>query len=421
MAGTGSVVTFLFGLVPALRASAVSPNESLKSGSGKHTAKSGLFRPLLAAQTAFTFVVLLVGGMCLASFSRLLQIDAGFNRDELALVSVEAQALQPLGSWTQLVERLQETPGIQSASLSGWGLFEGRGRNKEVRIPGRAMDGYAPWFLPVSPRFFETMGMRLLDGRDFEWRDAQPELPSAVIVNESFARRYFPGESALGRRFLRIDAGRMPAPQDIIGVVTNAKYTSIREAAPPTVYDPIRPDVSATVEVRTQLELESLAVLLRDVVPRVHPAFRVTDITMQSTLIDNSLVRDRVLALLAAFFSTVAVVLAGVGLYGVLSYSIVQRTREIGIRLALGARPVRVASLVVSEVGLMMAIGLGAGVICGAAASRFITALLYQVKGTDTWSLAAPLICLFIVCALAALFPILRATRVEPTTALRYE
>ena len=171
------------------------------------------------------------------------------------------------------------------------------------------------------------------------------------------------------------------------------------------------------MQVRTRLEPRSLASLLG----ACRRLFGVTDVTLQSTLIDNTLVRDRALALLSAFFSVVAIVLAGVGLYGVLSYSVVQRTREIGIRLALGARPVRVVGLVVSEVGLVMAIGLGAGVICGAAASRFITALLYQVKGTDVWSVAAPLICLFIVCALAALFPVLRATRVDPTTALRYE
>jgi ABC-type antimicrobial peptide transport system permease subunit len=146
-----------------------------------------------------------------------------------------------------------------------------------------------------------------------------------------------------------------------------------------------------------------------------------TDITLQSTLIDNHLVRDRALALLSAFFSIVAIVLAGVGLYGVLSYSVVQRTREIGIRLALGARPVAVSGLLVAEVGLVMAIGLAAGAIAGAAASRFITALLYQVKGTDALSIAAPLICLFLVCTAAAVFPVLRATRVDPTTALRYE
>jgi predicted permease len=380
-----------------------------------------MFRPLLGAQTAFSFVVLFVGGMCLASFSRLLQTDAGFDKEDVALVSIETRDLQPLAVWTQLVERLKETRGVQSASLSGWGLFEGRGRNKEVRIPGKPMDGYSPWFLPVSPRFFETMGIRLLDGRDFEWRDAQPEMPSVVVVNESFARRYFPGESALGRRFLRIDAGRTPVAQDIIGIVADAKYTNIREAAPPTVYDPLRPDVSTTVEIRTQLERESLAPLLRDAISRAHPAFRMTDITLQSTLVDNHLVRDRALALLSAFFAIVAIVLAGVGLYGVLSYSVVQRTREIGIRLALGARPLAVGGLLIAEVGLVMAIGLGAGAIGGVAASRFITALLYQVKGTDALSIAAPLICLFLVCTAATVLPVLRATRVDPTTALRYE
>ena len=134
--------------------------------------------------------------------------------------------------------------------MSRWGLFEGSGRNKSVRIPGRTVDAYTPWYLPVSPGFLATMRIPLLAGRDFDWRDAQPEMPSAVIVNESFARRYFPGESPLGKRFYRIDGGATLAAQDIIGVAADAKYTNIREAAPPTVYDPYRPEDAAVIQVR---------------------------------------------------------------------------------------------------------------------------------------------------------------------------
>ena len=164
-----------------------------------------------------------------------------------------------------------------------------------------------------------------------------------------------------------------------------------------------------------------MAALVRDELPRVHPAFRMTDVTLQSTLIDNTLVRDRALALLSAFFSIVAIVLVAVGLYGVLSYSVVQRTREIGIRLALGARPMRVVGLIVSEVGVMSVVGLVMGAVGGIAMSRFIASLLYQVKPSDISSIAMPLVFLLCVCVLSALLPVLRATRVDPTTALRYE
>ena len=158
LAGAGSLVTFLFGLAPAFRASAVSPNDALKSGSGKHTARIGLFRPLVAAQMAFSFVVLFVAGLCLTSFAKLVRTDLGFDQQQPGSRERGGQRLAAgrgegaLQSGSSLLERLEQTPGIESASLSRWGLFEGSGRNKSVRIPGRPVDAYTPWYLPVSPR-----------------------------------------------------------------------------------------------------------------------------------------------------------------------------------------------------------------------------------------------------------------------------
>jgi hypothetical protein len=259
------------------------------------------------------------------------------------------------------------------------------------------------------------MHIRLVDGRDFDWRDVLPE-SSAVIVNESFARRYYPGESPLGKRFFQVGRRNALIAQDIVGIAGDAKYVSVRDAAPPTVYEPLRPQDWASVQVRTQLEPAALATLLRSELPRVHPAFRMTGITLQSTLVDI-----RWCGNVCWRCSIVAIVLVAVGLYGVLSYGVVQRTREIGIRVALGARPLRVVSLVLSEVGLVTLIGLVLGLAGGIAASRFITALLFEVKPTDIWSIAAPSACLLFACSLAALLPALRAARVDPTMALRYE
>jgi predicted lysophospholipase L1 biosynthesis ABC-type transport system permease subunit len=209
--------------------------------------------------------------------------------------------------------------------------------------------------------------------------------------------------------------------QDIVGVAADAKYASVPGAIRPTLYVPLRAVSGAALQVRTHLEPNALVALLRNELPRVHPAFRVTGVTLQSTLVDNTLVRERVLALLSGFFSIVAIVLVAVGLYGVLSYGVVQRTREIGIRVALGARPLRIVGLVLSEVGLVTALGLGLGLAAGITASRFIIALLYEVKPSDIWSIAAPLVSQLVACLLAALVPALRAVRVDPTTALRYE
>ena len=422
----GSVTTFLFGLAPAFRASAVSPNDALKSGGGKQTARMGLFRPLVAAQTAFSFVVLFVAGLFIASFTKLVRTDLGFDRNNLAVVDVEARDLRKGGQkalavWSQLLDRLRESPGIQSTSLSGWGLFEGSSETQDLRIPGRAVDAFDHYYLPISPRFLETMRIRLIGGRDFEWRDAQLGSPSAVIVNESFARRNFQGESPLGKRFFLVGRGNTLIAQDIVGIAGDAKYASVRDATPPTVYYPIRPEGWASIQVRTRLEPPALTALLRAELPRVHPAFRIVDLTLQSTLVDNTLVQERVLALLSGFFSIVAIVLVAVGLYGVLSYSVVQRTREIGIRMALGARLPGVVRLVVSETGLMTTLGMGLGLAGGIAAAQFLTALLYEVKPSDIWSIAVPLVCLLLTCALSALLPALRAARVDPITALRYE
>ncbi len=421
----GLLVTFLFGLAPALHASAAPPADALKSG-GRHASRVGLFRPLVAAQIAFSFVVLFVGGLCLASFVKLLRTDLGFDATNLALVSVTASPTAPdqapgVASWASLLERLEHTPGVESASLSRWGLFTGSGRNKSVRIPGRPVDGDAPWYLQVSPGFLRTMRIPLVAGRDLEWRDARPELSTAVIVNESFARRYFPGESAIGKRFFRVEGGATLLAQEVIGVARDAKYTRLREPAPPTVYDPYWPQNAAVLQVRTRLEMGPLLATLRETIPRAHAAFRLADVNLQSTIVDNHLVRHRALALLSAFFALVASVLVIVGVYGLLSYTVLQRTREIGIRLALGAQPPQIVALVLWEVGGMMLIGLVMGGVGAVLAGRFMTTLLYEVAPSDIWSIAAPLLALLAAGALAAVIPAHRAARIAPTTALTVE
>jgi predicted permease len=419
----GAAVTLVFGLAPALTASGMSPHEVMSSGGGRQTTRIGMFRPFVAAQVAFSFVVLFIGGLLLTSFSRLIRSDLGFDSSQVVIASVESPELREAGPaalayWEQLVGRLAALPGVESVSFSGWGLFEGSSSSQSVRVPGRQGDAFEPYYLPTSPGFFETMRMRLLDGRDLEWRDVRSN-SAAVVVNESFVKRYFPGESPIGKRFSYVIGNRPPFPQEIVGVVQDAKYLSVREAAQPTVYAPQRSSGWAAVQLRTALEPSLLASLLRDALPEVHPTFRLTDLTLQSTLVDNTLVRERLLALLSGFFVLVATVLVGVGLYGVLSYTVIQRTREIGIRLALGSRGRAVVALVVFQMGVVVAIGLVLGVLGGMASSRLIATLLYEAKPSDVWSVAAPLVVLLATCAAASLVPAWRAVRVDPMTALR--
>jgi predicted permease len=425
VASIGIATTLLFGLAPALRASGVSPHEILKAGGGKQSGRIGILRPLLAAQVGFSFVVLFVGGLLLVSFRKLTNVDLGFSKNGVVLVNVQARKLEPAKATAvelQLLDHVRHLPNVQAASLSAQGLIAGNFAwvmTPPIRFAGHEQDPVRPRYLAVSPGFFETMQIRLLDGREFDVRDTEPA-STAVVVNQTFASHYFPGENPLGKRFEKTGDDPHPVAQEIVGVVRDAKYNNLREPAAPTVYEPLR-SVSATLEVRTQANPLSMVSTLRDEIPRVNPALRVTGATLQSTQIDNTLLRERLLALLAGFFALVAMVLAAVGLYGVLSYSVLRRTKEIGIRIALGARQSRVVRLVVSDIYLVIVMGLAGGIAGGFALTRFVSTLLFEVKPSDFPSVALPLICLLAASGLAALAPAMRAVRVDPTVALREE
>jgi predicted permease len=419
-----ALTTVLFGLAPALRASTVSPSSALKAGGQKHSEGMGVFRPLVSAQVGFSFVVLFLSGLLLLTFQKLTSVDLGFSKTGILLFSIEAKDLeagQPTRVATrQLRDHIRELSGVEAASLSSWSLFGGQRWSASIRLPGQETESFSPFYLGVSPGFFETMGIRLLDGRELEPRDTEPEQPTAVIVNEAFARQFFSGENPLGRSFSRLGhPGELT--QEIVGVVADAKYDRIREPAPPTVYVPYAGGSQGTLEVRTTLDPLAMVATLREEIQRVHPAFQVTDVSLQSTLVENDMLRERLLALLSGFFAVVALVLAAVGLYGVLNYSVVRRTKEIGIRVALGARQFAVVRLVISEISLLVILGLAGGAAAGFWLAQFVAALLFEVQPSDFWSLALPLACLLAAAALAAAPPAMRAARVDPMVALRYE
>jgi predicted permease len=419
-----ALATVLFGLAPALRASSVAPGPGLKGSGGRHTAGGGLLRPLVAVQVGVAFVVLFLGLLLVSSFGRLAAFDAGFDKQGVVLFDVDAKDLRKGGAralavWRELEDRVRGLAGVEAAGSSTWGLFSGSGWSEEVRFPGRETGDEEPYYLAVSPGFFETLRMRLLAGRDFRPADADPEQPTAVVVNESFARRYFPGEDALGRRFARVETSKELLPQEVVGVVRDAKYRSLREPTRPTVYLPLRAEGSATLEVRAGGDPLAIAAAVREEIGRVHPGFRVVDVNTQAALVDETLLRERLLAVLSAFFAIVALLLAAVGLYGVLSYGVVRRTKEIGIRMALGARPGGVAAFVVGDVLRLVAIGLFLGAAAGYAASGAIASLLFEVRPSDARSFAGPGLFLLAAAVLAAWPAARRAARLDPMVALR--
>lgn len=422
LSAIAALTTLLFGLAPALRASGVAPLGALNTGGGRLTTATGLLRPLVAVQAGFTVAVLFVAGLLLLSFVRLSNLNPGFAPSGLLLLTVTSrQTLSPETARVtglQLIDRLEQVPGVAAASLSGWALIGSSSWSQGVSLPGRSDESFEAYGLRVSSGFFRTMGIRLVDGREFVPRDTEPEIAVAVIVNEAFARRYFGDTRAVGRTVERVE-GNTRVTQEVVGVVANAKYSNLRQPFPPTFYVPHR-DLR-TLQVRTAGDPLALVPRLRQEVEAVHPSLQVINVELQSTLIDSSLLQERLLALLSGFFAVVGLLLAAIGLYGVLNYSVVQRTREIGIRLALGAQPAALARWVVRDAGLMTALGMASGLACGLFLARFVRTLLFEVEPLDVSTLVLPIVCLSAAGVLAALLPARRALRVDPVVALRVE
>ena len=418
----GLCATALFGLIPALRASSTAPVEALKAAGSRQTRRARLGGPLLSAQVACSLAVLLVAGLLMSSFHRLTRLDPGFVATGVTLVALEAKSLGPevQGPAASLaLDRVRAMPGVTNASLSAWPLFAGGGWTMQVRVPGKPVDDVEVYFLGISPEFIATMGIPLVDGRDFTRGDfALPE-PTAVLVNRAFAKRYLDSERAAGREFLVPTGGRDLAAKQIVGVVGDAKYDDLK-TTPPSVYVPMR-GINGTMQIRSTLEPAALVAPLRDELRRVHPAITIVGVTEQSTLVDNTLLKERLLAVLSGFFALVSLALAAIGLYGVLSYSVEQRTREIGIRLALGARQRTVVSQVLRGVAVHGVVGIGVGVAGGLYAARFLKALLYEVDALDPATLLVPVAGLLVVGAIAAFVPARRAASVDPIVALRDE
>ena len=421
VAALGCLTTVLFGLAPAIRASAASPGAAAAYGDRSQTAGAGVARSLVAAQIGFSLMILFVAGLLLRSFDRLLEVDLGFTPGGVALLSVEARdRLEPAQAREVarlLREQVQALPGVESAGFSGWALFRGWSWGNNMELPG---GGRAQSFrLAVSPQFFQTMGTRLVDGRELQPADAEVAKPMAVIVNEAFARTYFPGERAVGRRMTTTSRGQSLS-YEIVGVVANVRDGSVRGEVKPYLFSPIG-DAGGTLEIRSSIDLRTLANRVREELPRVHPSLRLTDVTLQSSLVDNTLLRERLVAVLSGFFAALGLVLAAVGLYGVLSYEVVRRTREIGIRLTLGAPPAAVVRTVVSRLALAVIAGIAAGLAGGLYFATFVRTLLFEVEPASPSSLVLPVACLLAGALVSAWFPARRATRVDPAEALRMD
>ncbi len=420
-------VTLLFGLAPAMRASAVRPVAALKGGEDPHSRRR-LMNALVAAQVAFCFLVHFVAGLFVSTFDRISHLPTGFSTDRLLVLDTTANQEQPAAHWEQVAEALRGSAGVESVALCGWPLMSGNGWSMDVWANGRPPDGGpSPYFLGVSPGWLDVMKIPMLQGRDFRPDDAHPRV---AIVNRAFALKYFDGENPVGRSF-EVSQGRGRVAMSIVGYAGDAVYRNQREAIRPTIYVPFR-----TLDDKGQLRAKdwgnfivrtrsadplAMAGALRLAVGQAMPEFRVSDIRTQEEIVRMHTVRERMLAMLSLFFAVVALLLAGVGLYGVLDYSVVQRRREIGIRMALGAQADAIVRRVAAEVFAMLALGSMIGLAIGIASEQYIETLLYQVKATDFRMLALPAATILAAALLAALPPVLRAVRIDPASMLRAE
>jgi predicted permease len=418
------LVVLVLGLLPALRASAVRPVAALKGGEDPHSPRR-LMRGAIALQVAFCVLVLFLSSLFIASFQRLQSRPLGFSTDRLLLLETVAGKGQLSVVWNQTAEALRAVPGVDSVAISGWPLLGRIQINSDISINGAPPSPTPAWFLTVSPGWLSTMKIPLVSGRDFRPEDTSP---GAAIVNETFVKTFFPGQDPVGRTFER---GANQPLNKIVGVTRDTPYSDLREPNRAVFYAPFDEigDKSApkavdfaTFAIHTDAQNPlALADSFRHLIAQRHNGLRVSNITTELELLRDQTIRERLLAMLAAFFAAVALLLAGIGLYAVLNYSVLQRRREIGIRMAIGSTRAGIVRIVTLDVFLLIALGGCAGVALGLGATRYVESLFYQVKATDADMIALPT-CVFLLTALVATLPaVLRALRTDPTEILRSE
>jgi len=434
--GALAVLTgLLFGLAPAWRSALATPRGALSSNPRQMSGGHGRLTPaklLVCAQVALLLPLLVGAGLMVATLRNLTTLDPGFRAGNVILMDVDAQhastlsASQRADAYQAILDRLRTLPGVTAASASDITPIGQSSWNDVV-----AVDGYSPTtiedslanFNEVSTNYFGTLQTPFVLGRDFGPADTRGA-PRRAIVNETMVRKFFRGANPIGRVLRVNDGPTIGPPTEVIGVVKDAKYGSLREAAPPTVYVSLAQDTSAdtgfSFEMRTLGGVNSVRAGALAAAHQVDANFGVSFASFDDQ-VSRSLGAERLLARLSTIFGGLALLLAMIGLYGVMSYSVVRRRGEIGIRLALGATASGVRRLVLRDVARVVVLGLAAGVIVVLVASRALTSMLYGLAPNDPTTIAAAIVALALVAAIAGYLPARRASRGDPMLALRQD
>jgi len=428
-----SVVTgWLFGLVPAIQLARPQLQSFLKEGArgGGEGARWNRVRSgFVVFQVALSLLLLVSAGLLIRSFDKLLHVNLGFNSQQLLSLEYRLPRNKygkPEAQWNfhrAVAEKVKEVPGVESVSLIRGLPFSGNGGTTTIILPDRELPakGTEPvvMFNTAMPNYFETMGIPLLRGRTFGIQD-QLNTPMALIINQMMANRFWPNQDPLGKQIKFVEDNSVGT---VVGVVGDARHFLVEEEQRPQLYVPFSqdPGIFATVVMRTSVEPMSLAEQVRQAVWKVDPDQPMWKIRTVESLIDRSVADRKFLMALMGIFAGLALVLTILGLYGVITYLVNQRTQEIGIRMALGAQVGHILKMVLKQGMLLVLIGVALGLGASWLLTRWLASLLFQVSATDPIAFIGISLLLVVVALLACYLPARRATRVDPLKALRYE
>jgi predicted permease len=427
--GLGLCTGLFFGLAPAFRATADTVGATLKDSSRSVVGSRGLLgKSLLIVQVAVSLLLLIGAGLFLRTVDNLRKVDLGFNARNLVVFRINPQlngydSPRIASLYGRMIERLEAVPGVRAVTLSSPPLLSGSVNTTSIVVEGRPFvrgpqnDVHR---MRIAPNFFATMEMPLRAGREFTVRD-DLKAPRVAIINQAAVRKFFQNESPLGRRF-----GSSPETSgeiEIVGIVRDVKYNSVRDEAPATMYVPYTqsPVGAMAFEIRTAGNPALAVAAIREAVRRVDPNVPLMNVSTQMEQIELRFSQERFFAQAYALFGGLALLVASIGLFGLMSYSVTRRTNEIGIRMALGAQPPEVVRMIMRESLILVAVGVLIGLAAALGAGRLIATLLFGVAATDTPTLALAMLVMTAVSAFAGYLPARRASRVDPIAALHYE